>query len=205
MKKLWVFGDSFSIPFSSDFPWCQEYCKFKGYVPKTYGEIIAQKLNLELHNHSVGGCDNNTIIEKFTNNCLDINPRDIVIVGWTSPYRFRLYSEKIDTWQIVSPTPTPLHLNFEMISKQTIEEILVNRGNQIYVEELNNWEKLLSFSLIGTNHFFWRWSEMMGRKQIQSIYEETNGLIQDSHYSENGHAIISEIAIEYLNLNNKLT
>ena len=37
MNNLWVFGDSFSTPFSH----YQQYCDFKGYTPKTYYELMA--------------------------------------------------------------------------------------------------------------------------------------------------------------------
>ena len=43
MNKLWVFGDSFSEPFSKvkQVPWKIEYIQWKGYMPKCYGEIIS--------------------------------------------------------------------------------------------------------------------------------------------------------------------
>ena len=53
MNTLWTFGDSFTDffypPDKSEIHWRQKYIKFKGYTPKVYGEIIAEKLNLNLY------------------------------------------------------------------------------------------------------------------------------------------------------------
>ena len=46
MNKLWVFGDSFSAPFSkimdtTGFGYRSKYNKWKGYISKSYGDIIS--------------------------------------------------------------------------------------------------------------------------------------------------------------------
>lgn len=41
-KTLWIFGDSFSTPYDSTKlmgKWRFDYCNWKGYIPKTFGEI----------------------------------------------------------------------------------------------------------------------------------------------------------------------
>ena len=52
-NKLWVFGDSFSVPFElmKHIP----YIPYKGYVPKIYSEIIANELGYDLMDNSIGG------------------------------------------------------------------------------------------------------------------------------------------------------
>ena len=74
--KLWVFGDSFTQTFKSHFEtnndWATKYKEYKrkqnvlgGSTPRNYSEIIADSLNIDLENHGIGGCSNQTIFDNF--------------------------------------------------------------------------------------------------------------------------------------------
>ena len=48
-RTLWTFGDSFTARFANT-GWSTNYVKWKGYIPKVYGEIISDKLEMQLQN-----------------------------------------------------------------------------------------------------------------------------------------------------------
>ena len=50
MKTLWTFGGSFTERYTDKYNWSRDYIKWKGYTPKVYGDIIAEKLDLDLKN-----------------------------------------------------------------------------------------------------------------------------------------------------------
>jgi len=98
MDTLWAFGDSFTesyvAPKGASKHWRTDYINWKGYETKVYPEFVAEKLNLNLVNKSVGGCDNSYIFEEFCKVAPQIQKDDIVIFGWTDVHRFRLYNKE---------------------------------------------------------------------------------------------------------------
>jgi hypothetical protein len=203
MKKLWVFGDSFSMPFIH---LNKEYCDFKGYIPKTYYEIVAENKNMKLESHGYGGADNHTILEKIIFHIDKIDVNDIVIIGWTDWFRTRVVN-KNDWWECLNPG----HINQPTIempsySVNTIKEIILNRGHQLYVNEINNMIKLVKFALRDSKVIDWCWIDELdqldcGIKHIGrqiTIKEETNDTIPDYHWGEDGHKVLSKKILELL-------
>ena len=137
-KTLWIFGDSFSTQFDNKTQgiWGKEYIEWKGYVPKTFGDIIGDELGLEIKHLAVGGCDNDTIFETILKHAPLIKNGDIIIIGWTAVNRFRLASIN-DKFKTVIPLfSMNIEKEYEYISKTTLEEIIVNRESEVYIEEL---------------------------------------------------------------------
>jgi hypothetical protein len=96
MKKLWVFGDSYSEPYDGEFSkfyWSLNYLNWKGYTPKNYTQILSDKLNCELMNFSMTTSNNNQIFQTFCDNIENIDVNDIIIIQWTEYYRFRLIND----------------------------------------------------------------------------------------------------------------
>lgn len=198
MKGLYIFGDSFSDKYiiSNN----TNYVNWKGYTPKTFHQIVSETLQLNSNIIAKGGIDNYTI---FSNICKQINSLDnsIIIIGWTDIHRFRLYDTTFQTFKPVSP-------NFGVrrkkglpyingISDNTIEELFINRDNYNWKDEVNDWCMLINKALPNSLVIHWTWSDDIKR---ESITEETNGDIEDLHYSEKGHLdlanwILSQIKI----------
>ena len=44
MATVWTFGDSLTAPYSEDYDWSNNYIKWKGYIPKVYGDIISDQV-----------------------------------------------------------------------------------------------------------------------------------------------------------------
>lgn len=204
MATLWTFGDSFTdfyYPPSPKFRhWRHEYIEWKGYNTKVYGEIIAEKLNMNLVNKGKGGRCNLYILEEFCKVSNQIKKDDMVIFGWTSQQRFRI-PDKDNNWIYFNTHPTNedgffIHGrldNFEILSKSTITETLINRLHPLYSIELCNWINLINYTLKDITTFHWSWSNYYGRcgiyqaKEYKTIKDETNGEVNDGHWCEEGH------------------
>lgn len=200
-NKLWVFGDSFSDTFNQGnaaHNWKKNYVNFKGYVPKVFGDIVAEKLNLECVNTNLNGgaTDNSMILSRIIENIHNINDDDVISVGWSTVTRFRIVNFSSNTWDIINPGH-PI-VNFPNISSKTIEEIGVNRTHQLYFEELCGWVKLVDRLFKKNKLIQWTWTQQKLMK-FHSIREETNGLLEDDHWSERGHQEFAEWFINCYN------
>jgi len=192
-RKLWTFGDSFSDRFANT-GWSVKYVEWKGYTPKVYGEIISDKLELDLRNLGKAGSDNYTIFQTICDVSNGIKPDDIIIIGWSSPLRYRLVN-MYNNWGSIIPNSDNTMMNFENVSKDTMDEISVNRIHSLYVEEVNSWMKLLNYAFSKNNIIHWSPFEGMTHNffaGIEQIKIETNWELDDSHYSEKGQQMLSD-------------
>lgn len=149
MKKLWTFGCSFTAewyPVGYGYPPLSpydEYKKFKGgTLPDVWPTILGKKLNYDIINCGTGGVSNYNILKQFINVIDCINKGDILIFGWTSLLRFCAVSES--EYKTIEMLPKQsYHVNVGF-SKTTIDEILVNRSNPLWAEEVQNWIKFIN-------------------------------------------------------------
>jgi hypothetical protein len=214
MNKLWVFGDSYSEPFDKidGMPWKVDYINWKGYTPKSYGEIISDKLKLTHINLANGGADNYSILDSIIPFLDVIDSNDIIIIGWSQTLRFRVVNKKNKFNTI---RPGTLDKVFELnknasyleLSDSTLTEIAVNRNNSVYIDELNNYIKLLNFSF--SNNKIIHWSPFREDKngllttfksldKLELVSAETNGVVDDAHFSENAHYKLSDKFIDII-------
>lgn len=196
---VWIFGDSFSAPL------CKFYCEWKGYIPKTFGEIISEKYKTNIKNLSIAGSDNDSIFESIINNTPNIDKDDIVIIGWSSIIRFRLgSSDRNNRFVRVLPNWGNNWNDIKQtgVSKDTIDEILVNRMGYGYVEEYKNRFKFINW--LFKDMMLIQWSPFKRQHDVikitcNTIKDETNGYLNDEHYSELGHQQMSEYFISLIN------
>lgn len=207
MSKLWIFGDSYSEPFYklNGMEWKPNYINWKQYTPKYYGEFISEHFNLFHINHAIGGADNYTILESIIPFLDKIQSDDIIIIGWSHTLRFRVVN-KMGTFNTIRPSSLDkvFDINRKIpyldISDTTLKEITINRNNQPYIDELNNNIKLLNF-IFNKNKII-HWSPFRqdldgvntttnSLDNLELISNETNNTINDKHFSENAHRLIS--------------
>jgi hypothetical protein len=225
MKTLWTFGDSltssFIPPETNINHWKQRYADWKGYTPKVYGEFIADTLDINLINKGFEGIDNSQIFENFCINVEQIQSEDILIFGWTNQERIRLVTKE-NTWGHFSTnlrdkdkkkeendSHFPFNIDslniFDSISKNTIIEIMFNRMNTLYINELCNWIKLINFSFKNNKIIHWSWDQRIQNcggiyiNNYETVKKETNNIINDYHWSENTHNDLSNFFIEIIN------
>jgi lysophospholipase L1-like esterase len=201
MATVWTFGDSLTAEFDEEHKWSGDYIKWKGYKPKVYANLISEKLNLNLINLGVGGSDNYSIFQSFCDVSDKIKNDDVVIFGWSSPIRFRLAKNE-KKWVSFLPNYTKNRTYIDGISIDTVNEMLVNRGSVKFVEEVNSWIRLINHTLKDVSYT--HWTTFDGRinanmiRGINDIRTETNGSIDDGHFSEKGHIELSNLLITYL-------
>lgn len=211
MDKLWVFGDSYSEPFSKTYntPWKIDYINWKGYIPKCYGEMVSDKLKLNHINLATAGADNYTILDSVVSVLNAINPTDIIIIGWSQTNRFRVVT-KTNNFKTIIPNSLDSVIKSKKIelSESTLVEMSINRDTLLYIYELNNYIKLINFCF--QNHKVIHWSPFRQDEQglltthpslkgLEVVLRETNGIVNDSHFSENAHIELSEKFIDIIN------
>jgi hypothetical protein len=207
MSTVWTFGDSLTDGFRSNDTWAKTYVKWKGYIPLTYGEIISKELKYDLKNLGKGGSDNYTILESFLKNIKNIKNNDIVILGWSDICRFRM-STDLETWASFIPNFINDDTHIRDISSITIHEISVNRTSKVYIDEINIWinffeHTIKNFKIINWSTFNEGKINGLFVKNIEQISNETNGQIQDAHFSEVGQKQLSDILLNEINGNHK--
>jgi hypothetical protein len=206
---VWIFGDSFSAPYNNPEvrSWAQDYIKWKGYIPNTFGDNIANKLNTQVRNLSIGGFDNDSMFELLLKHAPEFKKDDVIIIGWSDITRFRLVN---DVGRFVSVIVNMDNSKLiSTISEDTINEILVNRSHNTYFEEFRirteflNWVfkdyvfiQWTPFQLV-SDTIFYNVNFFNGNKH--NIKLDTNGLIKDLHYSEIGHQELTEDFLKLIN------
>jgi len=195
---IWIFGDSFSVPFETHInnkcDWAIDYFNYKKEIPKTFGSVLSDLLKTDVTNLAIPGCDNYTMFHSYIKNIENIKKDDIVIIGWSEVGRFRLAS-KLNTWISFVPNFDNELKKMENISNQTIMEVCVNRLSDIYIDELNDFIKIMKYSL--PNNIIYNWSPFLNiRNSVANLENiitplginiETNGLVNDYHYGEIAH------------------
>lgn len=227
---LWVFGDSYSSPskpnygenhslYMNDFR--VKYSKFKGYYPKHFPEIVAEKLNFDLVNIAIPSTSNEQIFQSLIENMNKIKQNDVLFFGWTYVSRYNLANKNNELENISIPREGEITFE-DNVSCDSINEILYNRGSHtIFYKLLSNniklINKLFKNNLIIHADFFNHGNKdlyvdeylnllMQRKEKYETIYDETNGEY-DIHYSERGHNdfaldVINEIKSK-LNVSNK--
>ena len=207
MRTVWVFGDSFSVDFENNRIGNFElYKDLKGSYPKSWGKLISEELGCDYKNFAQGGWDNYSILQSFCENITEIKPNDIVFVGWAPEPRIRITDEN-GKWRSFNAMA---QIDWGGISSDCILDLLLNRvtgehkdPNKGVEEERMAWENMIKFTMKDMILHIWRWSNIIDRG-YQTIQEESDGNIEDTHWSENGHVSYFKDLIKELNLMNKL-
>lgn len=194
---IYVFGDSFSEDTKKETKssYIDRYFKYKGREVKFYTELLSEKLNHPIKNFSRGGMCNDYMFLEFMKNYKDIKSNDIVIFGWSNIQRILIPNNGM--WF------SNLH-GFKTLSQNTQDEIRIMRSDPLFVQrqlEIIDFINNCLSSDITTIH--WTWSTIPHKNSL-SIYTETKGEIDDSHYSEEGHLDLYQKILTQLKLTNRV-
>ena len=150
MNKLWTFGCSFTAEYNPIdglyYPYENQYDKYRTYrggtLPDVWPELLGKKINYQTVNCAIGGSSNYTIFNQFIDVCDLIKKDDILIFGWTSMLRFQSVHLKNNVQVNLLPNAN----NYEDVgfSKNTLDEILFNRSNLVWVNEVLGWIKVIN-------------------------------------------------------------
>lgn len=210
-NNLWVFGDSFSVPFKrmeNEHP----YVPYKGYCPKIFSDILSEKLNLNLKDCSHGGSSNYNIFHTFIKNVDQIKDNDIIVFGWTQTIRFRIASKNNNFYDVIISVIENMKHLFDIPSK-SLYDITFNRSNNtIFYDELCDYIKIIKTSKPSCKILHWTWVEptfndefennfydlLIPFKKYKTVREETNYEVDDFHYGEVGHDELSKDLLKFL-------
>jgi hypothetical protein len=206
---IWIFGDSFSTSFNhpSTFnDWGKDYVSFKGYVPKSFGDILSDEFSVDVKHMAQSGIGNDSIYELICENAPLINKDDIIIIGWSEVTRFRLSGRDNEWCHLISNFQNNFS-ELPNISENTLEEIFVNRSLKLYVDEYMKRRNFLNWLfrdnvLIHWTPFVNQFKYMLGYGGISTIIDETKDVVKNLHYSETGHKQLSSNFIELIGNDN---
>jgi hypothetical protein len=205
MKTLWTFGDSFTADYDINSPEgsnVKQYLKFKNVETlSAWPNLLGELLDMNVKNLAKGGDSNYQIFQDFCDNSDNFNENDIVIVCWGLLTKFRTVSSN----QFINEFPS---------KGKKWDNVIEDRESIIWSEEVYSWEKLMinyskskKFKL-----YFWCGEEknLTKNKQIttiqhlqnlgcQTMSDETNNIIGDSHFGIEGHKQVAKIFYNLIN------
>jgi hypothetical protein len=194
---IYVFGDSFSEdtknPKKSTY--IDKYFEYKGRRTKFYTELLSEKFNQPIINFSRGGMCNDFMFLEFMKNYKDIKSNDIVIFGWSNIQRILIPNNGM--WF------SNLH-GFKTLSQNTQDEIRIMRSDPMFIQRQHEIINFIDDCLsndVTTIH--WTWATIPHKNSL-SIYTETKGEIDDSHYSEEGHFDLYQKILSQLKFTNRV-
>lgn len=225
-NTLHIFGCSFSeILNEGGYKPYYEY-RNKNF-PKTWSEILSEKLEMNLINYAKGGSCNEIIFQKFCNAIESIKENDIVIFQWSYPERFswvdvsgKLISAAWSGWD-------------GTLDEETAQKIATTRSSEIYKFQILDFQKIINEISKLKKFQIWYWhadqsmyryldiSDMKNlivdyimennlpnypRTTFDVVYElggcdietETNGVVKDNHFGETAHKIKADLFYNHI-------
>jgi len=189
--KVIAFGDSHTQSFlemcNSKMSWAVDYVNYIKEIPKNYIQNISEHFdNLEIDNYGRGGISNQTIFDTFISNKHNINPKDILIFGWTTESRFRISNESNSFVDIIPFSAHPKQN--DDVSKITTDEIAVNKLTyNVWWTEIMNYIKIIEDLFPNNLIYHWTWvnnktqwsnrlwsEEMLNDKHIIVVKDDFN-------------------------------
>lgn len=192
MRKLWVFGDSYSactgIGRKIDGKYPPEDQWFDGkYDHYRWTDQLAKQFGWRLMDFSMGGQSNVDILVDYTRNAKDIGIEDGVIIGLTHSARYRVYSPLVS--HFANATVYGLeHGNLrEDKSLEGLKHFFINNAHKYQDEYNRDWLKTyLSIPQAIILHY-------NVPRDVQSWKQWSNGEIDDMHPSMNGINTIAKM------------
>lgn len=169
-NSLWTLGCSFTENLKSmeerdsQFNLNSYFTKYKKYLggmlPSCWPELLSNKLDYKIENRGLGATSNYDIFYSFCDIVSDLKENDIVILQWTSLYRFLLAHPNPHHPHLMTILPREKYEEFE---QKFIDTILVNRSNTIWIEELIHFSKIINEICKEKNvHlFYWTYDDII--------------------------------------------
>ena len=166
MATLFGFGDSFTGGHFQDkhFRPYQQWREYRGGdLPPIWIDLLGTKLGMEVKNYGHGGNSNQETFETICINCNQFKKGDIVIINWTEVTRFRWVCKgnfrasegiyDVEYWRRIQVASD----DGDCIDKSVKINIVNNRTNKLYIEEIYNYEKIIDelANSIGFTVFYW--------------------------------------------------
>lgn len=213
-NKLWTFGDSFTFGCG-----CNELCtsdtyqKYKEYKKKgddIWPNLLGRELgNIEVKNFGKNGASNDYILNSIIENYDLIDSNDYVVISKTFSSRIQIPID--DRWSnimgIDELSEEVKISDTKTITKEQYETILnfqyLFSNNKLYKKRQDEWFEFIKNRLIDDKKIkkciLWEVENLIGTRDITT---DTEGKINDGHFSYRGHSQFSQYI--YSKIENKL-
>ena len=221
VKRLWVFGDSFSSdPLMSNHNY-NKYVEITGKNIITWPHLLGKHLGYDVVNLATQGSSNYQTFQDFCKNSHSFNSGDMIIIGWGLVRKFK-WADANNSDGFRSVHPNDVRMNY---TEGTFFDISENRKSRIWRQEIYDWENFLtSFSKAsGIEVYTWAnedqdlavsesedfkrskksiWLLNHADKPIihylksvgaKTMTDETNGEVQDFHMGLEGHIVQAKL------------
>jgi hypothetical protein len=204
MNKIWGFGDSYTFGHGCrpDGPDNEYHNNFKKEGDKIWLDWLGSYTKMRPINFGECGCSNDNIFDRIIENWHNIKKDDVVIIGITFHSRLDvpvnnrlapfLWAHRYWVENFKIPD------NYK-ITKEEIETI-INFKYYFANHELYKERQLKRFSFIeqllkekNIKYLIWYVDDYVKYDSIHTIKEDTNGLIDDPHFSFKGHLNFANI------------
>ena len=222
MNTLWTFGCSYTDGYgkipekkTKSLSLYERYYFYKGYFPKIWNEVLAEKLNFNLENKGKQATGFEYSFEQLCIVSDDIQKNDIVIFQVPFIERYRIPSHE-NNWNNISSD-----YDGKLQPKLFSEMRAVQRTHNLYKQEvfnylnlINNFSKLKKFDFyvwfadgifydyVDTNDDMYLLNGNCFLKVFENgglkINEETNNKINDLHFGELAHKIMGNMFYEHI-------
>jgi len=195
-NTCWFFGDSFTDGdgCKPDEPYYKKYPN-----GKLWTTIVSDNLNMNEKNISRGGCSNQFILSNIVCNLPMMNEGDVVVVSNTIPARTMWFDNKEQRHSIVEETLSDEENVDSVILNYITKQLLPNQKEwgRFYIKQFLSLMDELELRNIKT--VFWPYTLWYPpNNPFQTIWEHTDGEIQNGHWSWNGHENMSIHIMELL-------
>ena len=196
MNTLFTFGCSFTEDFrevpnnTGQSVYVRDY--LKGEIPDAWPTVLSKLLGFNVENYGKGGSSNYEIFDRICSHCDEFKKDDIVIIGWTGVNRFRWANFDEDKWNHIIPNHNSKIHNEVYITNNTLNEILVNREHDLYVDEIYKFQKMIDQLSKSGGFTVYYWA--MDNRLINNL---SSDLLKDKKYIC-GEAIGQDVSIPKL-------
>jgi len=196
---IYIIGDSFSEDTQSKHRtnYIDRYIEYKGRDIKFYPNLLSEYFNQPITNLSIGGVCNESILIEFMKIYPLLKSNDLIVFGWTDLSRFSTISSNGEWSSNIKDN--------SLLSKQTLDEVRVMRTHDLFKKRLLDIIDFIDIIIpkdITIIH--WTWSFGNPWTSPYTIKYETNGEIDDYHYSELGHSHLFNKMIKKLETTNRV-
>ena len=196
---IYIIGDSFSEDPQGKYKtnYIDRYIEYKGRDVKFYPNLLSEHFKQPTTNLSIGGTCNETILVEFMKIYPLLKPNDLIVLGWT-------YLARFSTVTLNNKWSSSIHYG-SLLSKQTLDEMTEMRTHNLFKKRLLDIIDFIDVVIPkDVTIIHWTWS--FGNPWISpyTIKSETNGEIDDIHYSELGHLDLFNKMIKELETTNRV-
>lgn len=229
MTTLYTFGCSYTEGFKMVHDNYKKYFEFlDNRVPKSWPNILSEKLDCYLKNYGEGASGNQQIFCEICKKSDEFKRNDIVIVQWSFIERYRI-ADNNGGWLKKGPG-SQIESNNEL-NNDCHESIVINRTQKQYIEEIYDYEKIIDrlSKEVGFEIYYWTIindliynlpkNKLNQKKYLLHDYiidqhdnifsvvlknggkwisDETNNQINDQHMGESSHKIQADLFYKHI-------